>query len=88
MLWSNREMLALAPELRRLDAEWPRLARPLVAIQGTEDDLVDPRTADLLEQHAPKSRLRVVRAAGEGHFVLWQRPELVIREIVALPCAR
>ena len=86
MLWSNREMLALAPELQRLEAAWPRLARPLVAIQGGRDELVDPRTVDKLEVQAPKAWVRIVRISGQGHFVLWQRPDLVLREITALPC--
>ena len=86
MLWSNREMFALAPELKRLEAAWPALARPLVAIQGEHDELVDPRTVDQLERQAPAAMVRIVRAAGEGHFVLWQRPDIVLREIAALPC--
>ena len=86
MLWSNREMLSLVPELRRLEAELPRLARPLVAIQGDKDQLVDPRTVDVLEARVPEPMVHVVRAIGEGHFVLWERPELVLHEITALQC--
>lgn len=88
MRWSNREMLALAPELRRLEAESPRLTRPLVALQGERDELVDPRSADGLAQRAPPGLVRVVREAGQGHFILWERPDLVLREIAALPCRR
>ena len=86
MLWSNREMLVLQTELQKLDAEWPKLKRPLVAIQGMDDSLVDPRTADYLEGRAPRQWMRVVRARGLDHFLLWKQRELVTREILSLPC--
>ena len=87
MLWSNREMLVLKPELERLDAEWPRLQRPLIAIQGMDDSLVDPRSTDYLERRAPRQWLRVVRAPGMDHFLLWKQRQAVVRQILSLPCA-
>ncbi len=86
LLWSNREILPLQKELRRLDAEWPRLTRPVVLMQGGKDDLVDPRTADYAEQRMPKQWLRVLRVPEQGHFVLWNQPERVIEAIKSLPC--
>ena len=87
MLWSNREMLVLKPELERLDGEWPHLQKPLIAIQGMDDSLVDPRTADYLERHVPRQWLRVVRAPGMDHFLLWKQRATVLQEILSLPCA-
>ena len=87
MQWSNDEMLPLQSELMRLDAAWPSLHRPLIAIQGERDELVDPRTADYVEQRAPAAWLRVERIADQGHFVLWQQPQRVTDAINALPCA-
>ena len=86
MLWSNREMLVLKPELERLDTEWPHLQRPLIAIQGMDDSLVDPRSADYLERRAPRQWLRVVRAPGMDHFLLWKQRQVVLEQIVKLPC--
>lgn len=83
---SNREMMALQTELRRLEAELPRLRRPLVALQGSEDPLVDPRTADYLEQRAPAQWMRVLRAPGKDHFIQWRDPESVLQQILSLPC--
>lgn len=86
MMWSNREMLVLKSELQRLDAEWPRLKRPLVVIQGLDDSLVDPGTADYVEARAPKPWIRVLRKPGMDHFLLWKHPETVLQEILSLPC--
>ena len=88
MLWSNREMMVLEQQLNVLDANWARLRRPVIAIQGDKDPLVDPRTADYLEARAPKQWMRVVRAAGMDHFQLWTHPASVVHEIQSLDCPR
>lgn len=87
MLWSNHEILALQGELRRLDAEWSRLQRPLVILQGEQDELVDPRTADYAEARIPAAWRRIVRVPEQGHFLLWDQPALVIDAIRSLPCS-
>jgi len=86
MMRSNQEMMPLQAELIRLDEAWSKLRRPLVAIQGGRDSLVDPASADYLEQRVPTQWMRVVRAANADHFQLWTQPETVIREILSLPC--
>jgi len=87
LIWSNTEILALQGELQKLDSEWPRLQRPLVVVQGMDDELVDPATADYAEQRIPRAFRRVQRVAGQGHFVLWDQPQTVIDAISSLPCA-
>ena len=86
MLLSNREMMVLGPELKLLDQHWARLQRPMVAIQGGKDSLVDPATADYLERRAPAQWLRIVRDANADHFQLWTQPAAIMREILSLPC--
>lgn len=86
LMWSNLEILALQAELRKLDAEWPRLQRPLVVVQGERDELVDPRTADYAEQRLPAAMRRVQRVVGQGHFVLWDQPSVVTDAINSLGC--
>ena len=88
MLWSNQEMMVLQHQLELLDAHWADLRRPVVAIQGDKDPLVDPRTADYLESRAPRQWLRVVRAAGMDHFLLWSQPQSVVQQILSLPCQK
>ncbi len=84
---SNREMMVLQAELQRLEAALPLLKRPMIAMQGDQDPLVDPRTADYLEQRAPKDWMRVERLPGKDHFFLWTEPESVVRQIDKLNCS-
>lgn len=84
--WSNREILPLQAELRRLEREWGRLRRPVIVVQGTRDALVDPRTADYAEQHLPLAMRRVIRVPDAGHLLLWEQPQQVIDAILSLHC--
>jgi pimeloyl-ACP methyl ester carboxylesterase len=84
LLDSNAEIAALQANLRRLQADWPLLQRPLIVVQGMDDRLVDPRTADYAEQQLPAAWREVQRHEDEGHFLLWQRPALVLAAIQQL----
>ena len=88
LLWSNTEILALQDELKKLDAEWSRLQRPVIVVQGEKDELVDPRTADYAEQRLPAAMRTIRRVPEQGHFVLWDQPKSVIDAIHALPCGK
>lgn len=84
---SNREMMVLQTELEKLDAALPQLQRPVIAMQGDDDPLVDPRTADYLERRAPAQWLQVDRLSGKDHFFLWTEPRSVVRQILRLNCS-
>lgn len=84
---SNQEMMVLQAELQRLDAALPQLRRPIIAMQGDQDPLVDPRTADYLEQRMPGSWMQVERLPGRDHFFLWTEPDAVLRQIDRLRCS-
>ena len=84
---SNREMMVLQAELEKLDAALPQLQRPIIAMQGDNDPLVDPRTADYLARRAPARWLQVDRLRGKDHFFLWTEPRSVIRQILKLNCS-
>ena len=58
----------------------------MIAMQGDKDPLVDPRTADYLEQRAPSQWMRVERLPGKDHFFLWTEPESVVSQIDSLDC--
>lgn len=87
MVWSNREMMPLSAELALLEVQMGRLHVPLVLMQGGKDSLVDPRTVDEVTKFAPKSWLTVRQYPEASHFVLWEKPQLVIDAIRAMPCA-
>lgn len=84
---SNQEMMVLQAQLQRLDAALAQLRRPIIAMQGDQDPLVDPRTADYLERRMPKAWTQVERLPGKDHFFLWTEPESVLRQIDRLRCS-
>lgn len=84
---SNQEMMVLQAQLQRLDAALAQLRRPIIAMQGDRDPLVDPRTADYLERRMPRAWTQVERLPGKDHFFLWTEPESVLRQIDRLRCS-
>lgn len=60
---------------------------PLLVLQGGQDELVMPETADDVAQHAPSQWLQVQKRPGDGHFLLWQKPSVVTDAILQMPCA-
>lgn len=53
---------------------------PTLVIHGTDDNVVDPRNAEVLARNIPDARLLAVPDA--GHLVFWERPELCARALV------
>ena len=84
MLWANEEMLRLSRELERMHVEWGRLRVPFVILQSGKDRLVDPRTPGVIASLAPDAFVKVIRFPNENHFVVWENPELIIGQILAL----
>lgn len=80
--WSNQEIMPLVNELKTQEPRWKNLAMPITVVQGAKDQLVDPRTADYARRVLPQGNGRVVVVPDQGHFVLWNQPELVIKEII------
>jgi len=82
-MWSNREIMPLDADLRAMTPGWKHLAMPITMIQGEKDKLVDPKTADFAEQALPQGA-KVMRVPDEGHFVLWEKPQLVVDALLDL----
>ncbi|WP_292999322.1 alpha/beta hydrolase [Nevskia sp.] len=80
--WSNEELLVLVDELNKQTPRWSSLKMPITVVQGAKDELVDPRTAAYAEKVLPKPNGKVVVVPDQGHFVLWNRPDLVTKEII------
>lgn len=81
-VWSNQELMPLVGELETQTSRWKTLHMPITVVQGAKDELVDPRTVAYAEKLLPKPNGKVVLVPDQGHFVLWKRPDLVIREII------
>jgi uncharacterized protein len=80
--WSNLEILPLVGELQKQTQRWKDLRMPITVVQGAKDELVDPRTAAYAESVLPKPNGRVVVVPDQGHFVLWNRTDLVVKQIL------
>ena len=81
--WSNEEIMPLADELKRMDGRWKTLRVPVTVVQGMQDELVDPRTADYARRVLPAALGEVLVVPDQGHFVLWKRPALIVDQILA-----
>ena len=86
MAWSNDEMMHLSDELKQLEGNWARLQVPVILMQGGKDSLVEPRTTDEVENLAPRAWLTVKKYPEESHFLLWEKPQLVVDVIRSIRC--
>lgn len=53
------------------------IAAPTLILQGTDDNVVDERNADVLAAKIPGSRIE--RFPGAGHLFFWEQPEAFVR---------
>lgn len=81
---SNAEMMPLEDELAVIAPRLGRLTMPITVIQGGRDGLVDARHVAFMERSLAGTTVRALRFADAGHFIIWQRPEVVVAEILAL----
>ena len=87
MVWSNQEMMALSGELGKLEAAVGQLHVPVTVIQGAKDSLVDHKTVVEFEKYAPGAWLKIKNLPNETHFVLWEKPQIIVDAIKEMPCA-
>lgn len=80
---SNREIWPLRDELVALAARLGEVRVPVVVIQGEADELVPAANADFVARAFTAAPVTVERHPELGHFLLWQRPELVRRALLA-----
>ncbi|WP_432463404.1 MULTISPECIES: alpha/beta fold hydrolase [unclassified Agarivorans] len=81
---SNLDMYALATGLRHSDRLLANLKIPTIVVQGSKDDLVDPKNADFAESHLNPKYSKVLRLADQGHLLQIEQVALVSRCVLAL----
>jgi pimeloyl-ACP methyl ester carboxylesterase len=81
---ANAEVLALRGELLAIEPTLAGLAIPVTVVQGQKDKLVAAANADFAEQMLVKADLKVKRFPDDGHFILWERPDMIVDEILDL----
>ena len=56
------------------------ITAPTLVLHGTDDNVVDPRNAEVLARNIPDARLQWVPDA--GHLIFWERPKFCARLLV------
>ncbi len=77
---ANREIMPLEGELTAMAPLLGRLAGKVTAIHGRRDKLVSFANLDYVAAQIPAAR--TVAVPDVGHFVIWDRPELIVAEII------
>ena len=80
---ANKEIMTLSSELTKMLPSWSQVHVPVIVVQGERDKLVLPANADFA-QRMISSQVTQVRVADQGHFILWNRPDLIRKQILAL----
>lgn len=77
---ANREIMPLEGALAAMAPLLGRLSGKVTAIHGRRDKLVSFANLAYVEDEIPGAR--IVPVADAGHFVIWNRPELIRAEIL------
>lgn len=78
---ANREIMPLAKELADMATYLAELTTNVTVIHGKDDRLVDYENLEFAAKHLPSASTRIVAVDNIGHFILWERPKLIVQEI-------
>lgn len=81
---ANEEMLQLQPSLEAIAEGWEGLDIPVTIIQGGKDGLVPEHNPQFAKQKMRSSLLKVHMFPEDGHFILWERPEFIVEQVLDL----
>ena len=89
LLQSNKEIYALKEGLQTFSSYWDKLTIPVVVIQGTKDELVDPDNVNYLrkqlshlnKQDNKESKLTIIEVDKAGHFIPWEHTDKIVSAI-------
>ncbi len=81
---ANREIMPLREELERMEPRLGRLTTRITVIQGDRDRLVHAGNLTFAERVLVQARFKAVSVPDRGHFLLWEDPDIVLSEILAL----
>ncbi len=77
---ANREIMPLGQELQAMGTQLGALADKVTVIHGTRDRLVAFANVAYVRREIPAAH--IVAVPGAGHFVIWEQPGLITREIL------
>ena len=77
---ANQEILPLKGELEAMLPFWQNIKAKLLVIQGRDDKLVPHENARFIKQQIPDAE--IIYLAGQGHFLPWERYEMIANIII------
>ena len=81
----NEEIMSLKKELKMQTKQWSSITAKVTVIQGDDDTLVPAGNADYIRKKLPKDlMISFQKIPKMGHFIIWQKPEFIIEEILKL----
>lgn len=81
---ANEEILPLRDELKAIQPDLASIRIPVTIIQGDEDRLVHPDNAEYAKDELRNATLKVDLVPDAGHFIVWNRVDYVVDEILRL----
>lgn len=79
---ADEELRPLKRELTAMLPRWATLRLPVCVLQGEDDALVPAANADFVQRMAMHATLTIERIPEQGHFIPWERPELVTAAVL------
>ncbi|MEO0436931.1 MAG: alpha/beta hydrolase [Pseudomonadota bacterium] len=84
MAHANDEMMPLAEQLSLINEQAERLHIPITLVHGAKDDLVKIENAEMADSLLANANIRTRSYAEDGHFIVWERHQEMVNEIVKL----
>ncbi|MFV0574254.1 MAG: alpha/beta fold hydrolase [Vibrio sp.] len=81
---SNKEVLAIAPSLEKLQSKFATIKQNLIIMQGTQDDLVRPSNSHYAPKIFSNAKLEVIWLYQAGHIINLTHVEEVMMTIKQL----
>ncbi len=79
---ADDELRPLKGELSAMLPRWSALCMPVCVLQGDDDALVPAANAEFVERMATHAPLTIERIPEQGHFIPWERPELITAAVL------
>lgn len=83
---ANKEIAVLKDGLSSYVSSWSDIKIPTTVIQGKEDKLVNPENVTFVRQKLAhlQEKLRIIEIDNMGHFLPWEKTELIVSEIIEM----
>ena len=88
LMQANDEIMPLSRELKKIEPALGSIEMPVTIIHGGKDKLVSPQNLEFARERLSAAVLKIVLEPDEGHFLLWDKPQVVVDAIVGIKPGR